>query len=460
MTSAWYKECWTGFSFPGTCSIDILSPIDAPALDIEAIKTQIENPFGPSLQVMSQEKKNIVFVVDDLGRPTPASAIISIVLSVLSSNPIERDIKFIIATGSHRPLKKHELQKKLGADIVADFEIFSHDAFNSPIKLLGYLDDGFPCYANGHAATADLIIGIGSVIPHSCHGFGGGAKLFLPGIAGIESIALLHGFMKKRGRGKEDPSKKSRDMRTVSEAFAALMPPIFDINVVVNSKREISGVFAGDYKKSFIKAREFAKKLYTTPIAASKKNTYDFIIVNEYPLDADPVQSDKSYWVRKTFPNSVFIHLNECSDGLDYHGWKEMRKQTKLSKMVVLIFRFIENFEHMPFFFRNLFNLFPFNTVRKFLFKKFVIANKIDFDQFYSTFKNQSHLREYHVKPSYKRHPWFYSKNYPSYSFYKKYKNGCLIDDWNVIYEFIQTHNPNAKIAVLTCAPMQIPEIK
>lgn len=460
MTSAWYNDRMTEFTFPEACKIDILRPLDADPLDTESIKRQIQDPSGSTLIEMAQGKQNIVFVVDDLGRPTPAAIIIPLVLDILFSASVKRNIKFIIATGSHRPLYKKELEKKLGSAIVEQYEVFSHDAINSPQSFIGYLDDGFPCYVNKEVAMAELLIGIGSVIPHSCHGFGGGAKLFLPGVAGIESIALMHGFLKKRGRSKMEPEGKDYDMRIVSEAFASMLPPIYDINVIVNSRREISGVFAGNYKDSFIKARDFAKEIYRTPIGMNKKKEYDIVVVNEYPLDADPVQSDKSFWVKKFFPNSLIIHLNECSDGLDYHGWKEMRKKTNLSKYIVGCFRFVESSEYVPSLIRKFYRSFPVNLIRKYLFKKFVFVNKIDFNRYYIDFQKQKSAPEYNAKPSTQRRPWFYSKNYPPLSFYKKYKNGCLIQNWQLIFEFIRDHYPNAKIGILTCAPMQIPEIK
>ena len=41
-------------------------------------------------------------------------------------------------------------------------------------------------------AFADLVIGAGECMPHPCAGFGGGFKIFMPGVCSYRSVAEHH----------------------------------------------------------------------------------------------------------------------------------------------------------------------------------------------------------------------------------------------------------------------------
>ncbi|HNB57364.1 MAG TPA: lactate racemase domain-containing protein, partial [bacterium] len=325
--AAWFKDSIREFSVPDEFEVDIINPNDAPPIDNKAIAYAIDHPFGASLNERLVGKCRVVFVVDDLGRPTPAHDIIPVIIPYLTKVGIkDKDISFVIATGSHRQLSIDEMKLKLGSTVAEKYSVHCHDAFNSKLVHLGTLENGFPCIANKIVAEADIIIGIGCVIPHACHGFGGGAKLFCPGIAGMESIVTMHGFTPKRGRVVMDIPEGEWDMRSASEAFAEKLPPIFLINVVMNSQREMCGIFAGNINDTFRAARTMAAQVYRTEIDPKKAQQYDVVFVNMYPLDSDPVQSGKSPWIKKFFKNAVAIQINSSADGIDYHGWKLLRR--------------------------------------------------------------------------------------------------------------------------------------
>ena len=53
------------------------------------------------------------------------------------------------------------------------------------LRALGNLADGMPVYINPVVADADFKICLGGIYPHAAVGFGGGAKLILPGVSGF-----------------------------------------------------------------------------------------------------------------------------------------------------------------------------------------------------------------------------------------------------------------------------------
>ncbi|KAB2877969.1 DUF2088 domain-containing protein [bacterium] len=463
--AAWFKDIEQEFFIPDSFELDIIGPNDAPPMSEEAIANAIRKPLGPSMTAMAQGMKRIVFVVDDLGRPTPAHDIIPNLLDLLFQTGIEKkNISFVIATGSHRQLSQTDLELKLGQEIVASYPVTSHDAFNSPMIHLGVLDNGFPCIANKEVAEADLIVGIGCVIPHSCHGFGGGAKLFCPGIAGMESIVTMHGFTPKRGRVVGDVPEKEWDMRSASEAFVLRLPPIFLVNVVVNSKREICALFAGRSDEVFRAARNIAQQVYRTVIDRAKAKQYDVVFVNMYPLDSDPVQSGKSPWIKKFFKNAIPIQINSSADGIDYHGWKLLRR-SRLSTLIILLIGEGLSLKFMPSFFRRPASWSLIKKMRAYCVKRMLENPGVDYPTFFKNLKTKEvlvdelNMAEQQI-PSLQKSPWIYSENYPPPQFRKKYPRGTLLRSWDSVIMAISHYFPNAKVAVVTCAPVQIPVLK
>jgi nickel-dependent lactate racemase len=458
-TGAWYEEQRAIFPLPERCTVDVLAPRDHQALTDDEIAGVVGPAFSDRLQALSPHAR-VLFVVDDLGRPTPGQQIIPVLLKALAERGTpQANIRFLIATGSHRQLEPADMEKKLGKCVVERFQVMSHDAFNSPMTNLGKLPDGFPCVVNRLATAADLLIGIGCVMPHSCHGFGGGAKLFLPGIAAFESIGHMHGLVAKRGRGQGTARHRQGDMRTVAEAFATLLPPIFLVNVVVNTTRGIAGVFAGDCRTVYQQASAFAARVYGTPIKTAALAEYALVIANAYPLDANPVQSDKSTWVAGVFRHALIIYVNTCRDGIDYHGWKEWKRRAAWRKALLLPFREIERRQILPAFLKYLCKRGPVGWCRNAVCRRLLLS----LDVGYPAYRRQRQLARPDFsmsKPPLTPHngPWFFSPYYTMAQHRLKYKRGTVANDWEAIRHAIAHYFPDSRIAVLPCAPLQIPE--
>jgi len=106
----------------------------------------------------------------------------------------KNEIRFVIGPGSHRPLTDEEIVKKVGADIAAAYEITNHDFMSGNLRALGNLDEGMPIYINPVVADADFKICLGGIYPHKAVGFGGGAKLIVPGVSGFSTMFHFHNY--------------------------------------------------------------------------------------------------------------------------------------------------------------------------------------------------------------------------------------------------------------------------
>ncbi|MDE0552876.1 MAG: lactate racemase domain-containing protein, partial [Candidatus Poribacteria bacterium] len=279
-------------------------------------------PIGTSrISELAKGKKSAAIIVDDLSRPTPAATVVPFLLRELASAGVPTsEIRFVVGGGSHRPLTDEEIAKKIGAEVAAAHEATSHDFMSGDLRALGSLDNGMPIYINRVVADADFKICLGGIYPHGSVGFGGGAKLIVPGIAGFTTMFYFHSFSPSRGHAVIERRGSEPDHRDFSEAVAGVLGLDVIVNTVLNSRREICGLFVGDFVQAHRKGAHFALETYGTEIPEASRKETDLVVLNCYPLDSDPIQTGKALWATRYFEKAYQMALNPASDGICYHG--------------------------------------------------------------------------------------------------------------------------------------------
>ena len=205
-------------TFPKTWDINLcnMNGTGVAELSEDEIRDSILNPIGTlKISELADGKENVVIVVDDMTRPTQISKIIPHVLDELKVANIKKDqITILLAIGAHRPMNRQDCILKLGIDIVNEFRIENHHPYEN-LKSYGKSMRGTPIYVNNTYADADLKIAIGGVIPHPLAGFGGGAKIVLPGVCGIETLEANHNGSLNGGIGRVTDAR--RDIEDIAE---------------------------------------------------------------------------------------------------------------------------------------------------------------------------------------------------------------------------------------------------
>jgi len=315
---------------------------DAPALNTAQIEKAFANPIGTApIHELAKGRKSAVIIVDDLSRPTPASVLIPYVLRELAMAGVPKaEIRFVVGGGSHRPLTQEEFEKKLGAEIVAEYAVKSHNFMAGDLKGIGSLEDGTPLFFDPWVVDADFKMTIGGIYPHGAVGFGGGSKLILPGVAGFATIFHFHTFYPSRGQGNIERSGDLPDLRDASEAAARALGLDLVVNAVINGRRQVAGLFVGDFVKAQRLGAHFAQDLFGTTIPEALPTKTDLVVVNAYPLDSDPIQTSKALWCRRLFPKARFLVVNPAVDGICYHGlfdridWKRYSAQMAARQVI------------------------------------------------------------------------------------------------------------------------------
>ena len=322
-SGAWHGDKELTLNFPASWEVEVLAPNDAPALSDAQIERAFAEPIGtPRIAELARGRKSAAIVVDDLSRPTPAAKIIPFLLRELAAAGVPKsEIRFVVGPGSHRPLTDEEIPKKIGADVAAEYEATNHNFLSGDLRSLGNLDNGMPIYINRVVADADFKICIGGIYPHSSVGFTGGAKLIVPGVSGFATIFYFHTYSSSRGPAIiEGEEGDEPDRRACAEMAAKLLGLDAIANVTLNTQREISGVFVGDFIQAHRAGAHFALETYSTPISETSENETDLIVANCYPLDSDAIQLDKALAAFSYFANAYTLALYPASDGSCYHG--------------------------------------------------------------------------------------------------------------------------------------------
>ena len=319
---AWYGDEELTLNFPTGWEVEVLGPKDAPALSDAQIERAFAEPIGTSrISELAKGKKSAAIIFDDLSRPTPASKVIPFLLHELSLAGVPKsEIRFVAGVGAHRPLRDEDITKKIGADIAAEYEVSNHNFMSGDLRAFGNLDNGMPIYFNRVVADADFKICLGGIYPHSSVGFSGGAKLIVPGISGFATMFYFHTFPPGRGPAIIEGESDEPDRRDCAELAAGVLGLDAIANVVMNSHREICGLFVGDFIKAHRKGAHFAMDTYSTEIPETNQTESDLVVINCYPLDADAIQLDKALGALTYFENAYTMALYPASDSSCYHG--------------------------------------------------------------------------------------------------------------------------------------------
>ncbi len=304
-----YGEEKVILNIPAENLIGVIRPSSPFPLD--ALNIQTEN-LVKSLNGFLAQTDRILIIVNDYTRPTPNSSILKFIEMELKN----RDIRFIVACGTHRAPNEKELKQIFG-DFYESYKdkIIIHDAKDDKsLFFLGKTSFGTPVWLNRAILWAEKIITINSVEPHYFAGFTGGRKSFVPGIAGLETITQNHKLVlnPKAMTLNLDDNPVHNDMNEVAKMIPR---PVFSIQTVIDAEHKIYSLHFGDISKSFLDSINDAKKIFCVPV----KEKADIVVtVVQCPYDINFYQSQKAMENAKLALNDggIVIAVSKCSQGV------------------------------------------------------------------------------------------------------------------------------------------------
>jgi lactate racemase len=293
----WGKEGRLALPLPESWVVgDSLIPkaFSTPEDEKEVLRTALASPINsPALSRMQLKDKKILVVVDDWTRPTPVSLLFGGVYKELkSAGVLDKNIKIVVALGTHEAMSEEELKERLGAEIFDNLTVINHNCFDSSqLVYLGETAQKSPVWINRELASSDLVVLIGTIEPHPIAGFGGGLKNVIPGCAGMESIAATHlrGSATQRYTNVGKMGEEVFSRQQLEEGAQLFQGAYFLVNSVLTPSGKVAGIFCGHPIEAHRKGCLLASQIY----GALAKEKADVLLVNSHPMDLDLRQGSK-----------------------------------------------------------------------------------------------------------------------------------------------------------------------
>ncbi|MGI9862449.1 nickel-dependent lactate racemase [Moorella naiadis] len=312
-----YGDSELGFSIPEDRLNAVLSPSKGQELPLteKEIQRALENPIAcPALSKVAAPSSRVLLLCDDNTRPTPANLIVPALIRELASGGVRREnIKILMALGTHRPMTPQELQGKLGADVVSGVEVINHD-FRNPTALhdFGLTANGTPVKINRLVLEADIVIGIGSIVPHHIPGYSGGAKIVQPGICGEDTTAATH-LLSVRTRRNMLGIVENK-VRDEMEAIADQAGVNYIFNTVLDPQGQVVKAFFGDIRQAFRTGVATSRQVYGIPAPGHTP----IVLASSHPCDIEFWQAHKTLYPCDMLveEGGTIIIVTPCPEGV------------------------------------------------------------------------------------------------------------------------------------------------
>ncbi|PZE20153.1 nickel-dependent lactate racemase [Paenibacillus xerothermodurans] len=301
----------------------LVEPHDIPGIKHEeqAVIEALRNPIGsPALRSMVKATDRVAIVISDITRPTPNHKLVPWIIQELGHVPLEQ-ITIINGTGTHRDQTREEFVQMLGSWVVENVRVINHHCQNAQ-ELVKVGDSRFGCeaYLNKEYVEADFRIVTGFIEPHFFAGFSGGCKGIMPGIAGLDTIMSFHNARMIGNPLSTWGNMVNNPLQEMAREINLMCKPEFLLNVTLNGKKEITGVFAGELFAAHAEGCAFAKE----HAMVRCEERFDVVITSNsgYPLDQNLYQAVKGMSAAHQIvkQGGAILCAAECSDGIPNHG--------------------------------------------------------------------------------------------------------------------------------------------
>src|SRR3954454_13924569 len=314
----------TGLPVEVPTSAAVITPVMRPAAaDVPAeLRRALREPLsGPPLRERVRPGQTVAISACDGTRAQPRQLMIPAVLEELDGIVRLEDVVVLVATGTHRANTEAELRAMFGDEVVDTVRIVNHDSRASDThRWMGTFGDGVPVWLNEQWVDADVRITTGFVEPHFFAGFSGGPKVVVPGLAGLDTVLVLHNAARIGSPdatwGVTHGNPVHDDVRAIAEATGVT----FALDVVLTRDKDIVAAFGGDLLPMHAAACAAAKRIAMRPVTSP----FDVVVTTNsgYPLDQNLYQSVKGMSAAHQIvrPGGTIICAAECRDGFPDHG--------------------------------------------------------------------------------------------------------------------------------------------
>lgn len=290
--------------------------VEAPKPASQLTEDALNHPIGAKpLEDLAGPTSKILLLVDDITRQTPAWALLPEVFRRLERGGAARkNIRILIAAGTHSHMTREELGRKLGPEALGDYQVSLHHwKEEDHLERIGETGGGTPIRVNRMLSEADLVIGVGQIVPHRVMGFTGGSSIVQPGVSGPEITGHTH-WLSALYPGAEIMGFADNPVRREVEQIAKQAGLRFIVNVVMDGREQVIHVVAGDPVAAHHQGAEYSRAIYRAPLP----ELADIVVAESFPADYDLWQAAKGIYSSELAvkPNGVVILITKCFHGV------------------------------------------------------------------------------------------------------------------------------------------------
>jgi len=288
----------------------------APSEELE-IKKALDNPIGSKkVEEMVRPSDKVAILCEDISRFARTDKMLEILVERLNNAGVpDKNIKIIMALGSHRPMTPEEKISKVGKELFKRLKVLNSE-FRDRRKLvdMGTAPGGVRVWLDRSVYESDVRIGVGSIVPHTAAGYTGGGKIIYPGVVGEETVAQFHLLSASFGNliGQVD-----NPARLAMEEWVKVVGLDYIVNAVVTPDNKTYKVVAGHYVEAHREGVRYAREVYE--VRAHSK--VEIAIVSSHTADLDFWQAGKGITncEKLLHDGGLLILLSPCPEGVGPH---------------------------------------------------------------------------------------------------------------------------------------------
>jgi nickel-dependent lactate racemase len=298
--------------------LGIFSPstVRAEKSEEQIVEEAFSHPIGPPpLSEILKGVRDVLVVTDDHTRNTPVQKILPRLIRELERGGIKPEgLRFLIASGTHRPMTEEEVSRKFGKEIPKRFNFLTHRWWDpSQLIHLGETERGTPIFVNRLVKEVDLILGVGQIVPHRVTGFSGGGNIIQPGICGEETTGKTH-WLGAQFKGREILGKIENPVKDEIEKIARKVGLKWIFNVIQDGTGRLIDAVTGDPALAYRKGAARSLQVYQAVLPQDA----DIVLADSDPYDADLWVASKGIYAAELAvkQGGVVILVSPCPEGV------------------------------------------------------------------------------------------------------------------------------------------------